>query len=97
MQGLRRIPGVACPEPEGAFYVFPSIRGTRLTSRQFEQLALQEAGVALLSGTAFGRYGEGYVRLSYANSLENIHRALERLEAMVRRYARTGRQGRRKS
>lgn len=85
--GLRSIPGVRCPEPEGAFYVFPSIQDTGLTSRQFEDRALTEAGVALLSGAAFGQYGEGYVRLSYANSQENIRKAIERLDKFVRSVA----------
>jgi aspartate/methionine/tyrosine aminotransferase len=82
--GLRSIPGVKCPEPEGAFYVFPSIRGTGLASGEFETRAMSEAGVALLSGSAFGEFGEGYVRLSYANSQENINKALERLDRFVR-------------
>ena len=82
-EGLRQIPGVACPEPEGAFYAFPSIKGTGIPSQEFQERALNEAGVALLSGTSFGAFGEGYVRLSYANSQENIKKALERLEAFV--------------
>jgi len=82
--GLRGIPGISCPEPEGAFYVFPSIRGTGLSSGEFETRAMSEAGVALLSGSAFGEFGEGYVRLSYANSQENINKALERLDRFVR-------------
>ena len=82
--GLRSIPGVNCPEPEGAFYAFPSIHGTGLTSTQFEEKAMNEAGVALLSGSAFGEYGEGYVRLSYANSQENIKKAIDKLDKMVR-------------
>ena len=82
--GLRSIPGVKCPEPEGAFYAFPSIKETGLSSSEFEERALREAGVALLSGSAFGEYGEGYVRLSYANSQENIKKALERLDKFVR-------------
>jgi aspartate/methionine/tyrosine aminotransferase len=82
--GLRSIPGLNCPEPEGAFYVFPSIHGTGLTSSEFEARAMNEAGVALLSGGAFGEFGEGYVRLSYANSQENIHKALENLDRFVR-------------
>ncbi len=82
--GLRSIPGVNCPEPEGAFYVFPSIHGTGLSSREFEDRAMAEAGVALLSGSAFGEYGEGYVRLSYANSQENIKRAIDQLDRFVR-------------
>ncbi len=83
-QGIRDIPGIECPEPEGAFYVFPNIEGTGLTSKQFEERAMNEAGVALLSGAAFGEFGEGYVRLSYANSQENIQKALAQLDAFVR-------------
>ena len=82
--GLRSIPGIHCPEPEGAFYAFPSIKATGLSSSEFEERAMSEAGVALLSGAAFGQYGEGYVRLSYANSQENIHKALEQLDKFVR-------------
>ena len=80
--GLRTIPGVSCPDPEGAFYAFPSIKGTGMSSADFEDRAL-EAGVALLSGAGFGSYGEGYVRLSYATSQDNIRLAVERLKNMV--------------
>ncbi len=82
--GLRSIPGVNCPEPEGAFYVFPSIKGTGLSSAEFEERAMNEAGVALLSGAAFGEFGEGYLRLSYANSQENLQKALAQLDKFVR-------------
>ena len=82
--GLRSIPGVNCPEPEGAFYAFPSIKGTGLTSAEFEDRAMNQAGVALLSGSAFGEFGEGYVRLSYANSQDNIKQAIDQLDKMVR-------------
>ena len=82
--GLREIPGLSCPEPEGAFYAFPNIKETGLTSAEFEDRVLNEAGVALLSGSAFGEYGEGYVRLSYANSQENIQKALDRLNQFVK-------------
>ena len=82
--GLRSIPGINCPEPEGAFYAFPSIKETGLTSAEFEARAMADAGVALLSGAAFGEYGEGYVRLSYANSQENIQRAISQLDQFVR-------------
>ena len=82
--GLRSIPGINCPEPEGAFYAFPSIKQTGLTSSEFEDRAMAEAGVALLSGAAFGEYGEGYVRLSYANSQENIQKAVAQLDRFVR-------------
>jgi len=82
--GLKSIPGVNCPEPEGAFYAFPSIKGTGLTSAEFEDRAMNQAGVALLSGSAFGEFGEGYVRLSYANSQDNIKQAIDKLDKMVR-------------
>ena len=82
--GLRSIPGINCPEPEGAFYAFPSIKETGLTSAEFEARAMAEAGVALLSGAAFGAFGEGYVRLSYANSQENISKAVAQLDQFVR-------------
>ena len=81
---MQSIPGINCPEPEGAFYAFPSIKGTGLSSQEFEDLAMAEAGVALLSGSAFGEYGEGYVRLSYANSQENIQKAIGQLDRFVR-------------
>ena len=84
VEGLQSIPGVICPLPEGAFYAFPSIKGTGLSSMEFESKALQEAGVAVLSGAAFGDYGEGYVRLSYANSVENLQKAISRLNLMVK-------------
>ena len=82
-EGLRSIPGVSCTEPEGAFYAFPGIRDTGLSSKEFQDRALMEAGVALLSGSGFGEYGEGHVRLSYANSRENINKALDRLDDFV--------------
>lgn len=83
-EGLRSIPNINCPEPEGAFYAFPSIKNLGLTSSEFEDRSLREAGVALLAGNAFGEFGEGYVRLSYANSQENIQKAIERLDKFVR-------------
>ena len=83
VEGLRKIPGVSCPLPEGAFYVFPSIRNTGITSHEFQERALPEAGLALLGGHSFGKYGEGYLRLSYANSLENLQEALRRLQEFI--------------
>jgi aspartate/methionine/tyrosine aminotransferase len=74
--GLNRIPGIHCVMPRGAFYVFPNITGTGMTSKELATGLLEEAGVACLSGTAFGEYGEGFLRFSYANSLENINTAL---------------------
>jgi len=79
--GLNDIPGITCLEPQGAFYVFPNITGTGLPSGQLADRLLADAGVAALSGTAFGRYGEGFLRFSYANSVENIEAALEAVRA----------------
>jgi aspartate aminotransferase len=79
--GLNDIPGITCLEPQGAFYVFPNITGTGLSSGELAARLLDDAGVAALSGTAFGRYGEGYLRFSYANSVENIEAALEAVRA----------------
>jgi aspartate aminotransferase len=80
--GLNTLPGVHCLLPQGAFYAFPNIRQTGLSSRDFAEKMLQ-AGVALLPGTAFGQHGEGYVRLSYANSMDNLKHALERMRAAL--------------
>src|SRR5438034_3720474 len=73
--GLRSIPGFQCARPKGAFYVFPNITRTGHSSRTLADLLLDEAGVACLAGTAFGEFGEGHLRFSYANSLENIEEA----------------------
>jgi aspartate/methionine/tyrosine aminotransferase len=83
VQGLNSIPGITCRTPKGAFYVFPNIKATGLTSAQCEDLLLQKAGVATLSGSSFGAYGEGYLRLSYANSVENLEKAVERIRAAL--------------
>jgi len=80
VDGLNAIPGITCVEPGGAFYAFPNITGTGMDSRTFEQFLMDKAGVAALSGTSFGKYGEGYIRLSYANSVEAIRKALARIE-----------------
>jgi aspartate/methionine/tyrosine aminotransferase len=79
--GLNAIPGVRCPMPQGAFYAFPNVQAFGRTSAELADYLLEEAGVAVLPGTAFGRNGEGYLRLSYANSMDNIERALERMAA----------------
>ena len=76
VEGLNAIPGITCTKPHGAFYVFPNIRGTGVKSAELARLMLEQAGVACLSGTAFGVHGEGHLRFSYANSLENIRTAL---------------------
>ncbi len=72
VKGLAALPGVRCFAPHGAFYVFPNITGTGIPSGELAKLLLEQAGVACLSGTAFGAHGEGYLRLSYANSMENL-------------------------
>ncbi len=77
--GLNAIPGVRCHVPRGAFYVFPNVRAFGRSSRELAEYLLDKAGVALLPGTDFGAGGEGYLRLSYANSSENIRRALQRI------------------
>jgi len=79
VEGLNRIPGITCVKPKGAFYVFPNITGTGMDSRSCADFLMEEAGVACLSGTGFGKHGEGYVRFSYANSVENIRKALDRM------------------
>ncbi|VDB00609.1 Aspartate aminotransferase [Olavius algarvensis spirochete endosymbiont] len=83
VEELNNIPGVTCLMPGGAFYVFPSVVGTGLSSKEFADFALEEAGVALLPGTNFGQYGEGFVRLCYANSQSNIRRGMARLKTAV--------------
>ncbi len=83
VEGLNAIPGIRCAMPEGAFYAFPNIEGTGRKSDHLATELLERGGVAALSGTAFGAYGEGYLRLSYANSLPNIRKALERIADVV--------------
>ena len=83
VNGLNDIPGFRCRMPHGAFYAFPNITGTGRSSRELAEALLTEAGVACLAGTAFGKWGEGYLRFSYANSVANIEKAL----AHVREWA----------
>ena len=83
VDGLNRIPGFRCLTPKGAFYVFPNIEGTGRHSQELADMLLYEAGVAALSGTCFGAYGEGFLRFSYANSEENLAKALDRIAAVV--------------
>jgi aspartate/methionine/tyrosine aminotransferase len=85
VEGLNRIPGFSCRQPHGAFYVFPNITGTGRKSRDLAEALLAEAGVACLWGTAFGARGEGYLRFSFANSLENIQKALDSIEGWVKK------------
>ncbi len=83
VEGLNAIPGFKCLKPRGAFYAFPNVKGTGWESRRLADYLLNEAGVACLSGTAFGAAGEGYIRFSYANSLDNIRLALTRVREAV--------------
>ena len=80
---LNDIPGFSCINPGGAFYAFPNISGTGLTARQFQDGLLEEVGVATVAGTSFGEYGEGFIRFSYANSIENIQAALQRIRVWL--------------
>ncbi len=81
--GLNAIPGVQCRVPQGAFYVFPNVSAFNRTSNWLADYLLEQAGVAVLPGTAFGAGGEGYLRLCFANSMENIQSALERISAAL--------------
>ncbi|MBF2021754.1 MAG: pyridoxal phosphate-dependent aminotransferase [Hydrococcus sp. C42_A2020_068] len=83
VEGLNTIEGISCLKPAGAFYVFPNVKQLPLSCGELADYLLEEAGVAVLSGTAFGKFGDGYLRLSYANSLENIQEALERIQAAI--------------
>jgi aspartate aminotransferase len=79
VKGLNQIPGFRCLFPSGAFYVFPNIKSFGKKSNEFADYLLKEAGVAVLSGTSFGEFGEGYIRISYANSIENLGKAINRI------------------
>jgi aspartate/methionine/tyrosine aminotransferase len=85
VSALNEIPGFRCALPEGAFYAFPNIEGTGWKSKPLADALLEQAGVACLSGTSFGAYGEGYIRFSYANSMENLMEAVRRVGAFLRK------------
>jgi len=82
VKGFNEIPGWKCSLPAGAFYAFPNITGTGKSAKDLANLLLNEAGVACLWGSAFGAYGDGYLRFSYANSLENIQEAIARIKKL---------------
>ena len=84
VDGLNRIKGVSARMPKGAFYVFANTTGTGWPSKRIADALLEQAGVAALSGTAFGSFGEGYLRFSVANSMENLMEALERIDAWTK-------------
>jgi aspartate aminotransferase len=83
VDGLRTIPGISCVRPKGAFYVFPNITRTGFSSKALADKLLDQAGVACLSGTSFGEFGEGHLRFSYATSMENIEEALKRIRGLL--------------
>jgi aspartate aminotransferase len=83
VEELNSIPGFSCVNPGGAFYTFPNISGTGMTARQAQDGLLEEVGVATVAGTSFGEYGEGFLRFSYANSVENIREALQRIRVWL--------------
>jgi aspartate aminotransferase len=83
VDGLNRIPGVVCRRPAGAFYVFPDISGTGWNERDLQRALLDEVGVAVLAGSSFGPHGAGHIRLSYANSMVNLERALDRITSLL--------------
>ena len=88
VNALNQMPGVSCVTPQGAFYVFPNIRGTGFKSVELQDRLLDEAGVACLAGTAFGRLGEGYLRFSYAASRADLSQAMERVSSFLARASR---------
>jgi aspartate aminotransferase len=83
VEELNEIPGFRCTTPKGAFYAFPNVTGTGQSSKVLADRLLDEAGVACLPGTSFGEHGEGYLRFSFANSLENIEEALRRMRELL--------------
>jgi aspartate/methionine/tyrosine aminotransferase len=88
VEGLNRLPGVSCATPKGAFYAFPNIKRTGWQAKALAASLLEDAGVAIIGGPDFGILGEGYMRLSYANSTENILKALDRMgEFLTKRRA----------
>jgi len=91
VEALGELPGFRCVNPGGAFYAFPNVSGTGLDARSLQNVLLQEAGVATLSGTSFGRFGEGYLRFSYAASLPALKEAIERIHGCLSRRQMPGR------
>jgi aspartate/methionine/tyrosine aminotransferase len=86
VKSLNEIPGFSCTTPAGAFYAFPNVKATGMPSKDLAELLLNEAGVACLNGAAFGAHGDGYLRFSYANSLENIQEAIKRIMSVSNRW-----------
>ena len=89
VKSLNDVPGFRCTSPAGAFYAFPNVTGTGVPSKDLADLLLNEAGVACLNGTAFGKHGDGYLRFSYANSLSNIEEAIRRIKSASERWVKS--------
>ena len=87
VEGLNSV-GLSCLKPQGAFYAFPSIKATGLSSMDFSQGLLKEQKVAVVPGSAFGKSGEGYIRISYASSMDNLRQALQRIQVFLRNKTR---------
>jgi aspartate/methionine/tyrosine aminotransferase len=87
VKGLNEIPGFRCVAPAGAFYAFPNVTGTGISSKELSEMLLNDAGVSCLNGAGFGKHGDGYIRFSYANSLENILEAVSRIRKLSQRWA----------
>jgi len=85
VDGLNEILGVSCRKPKGAFYAFPNIKKTGMKSKALAEYLLKEANVAMLAGSDFGKYGEGYLRLSYANSQQNLQKAIDRISSALKK------------
>jgi len=83
VDGLNKLPGVSCATPKGAFYAFPNIKRTGWKAKALASALLEDAGVAIIGGPDFGILGEGYIRVSYANSTENILKALDRMREFL--------------
>jgi aspartate aminotransferase len=83
VEGLNAITGMACQRSQGAFYAFPNVKSFGISSSEMADLLLEKAGVAVLPGSAFGEYGEGYLRLTYSNSIEKIQKAIQRIGEVV--------------
>jgi aspartate/methionine/tyrosine aminotransferase len=83
VDGLNKLPGVSCATPKGAFYAFPNIKRTGWKAKVLASALLEDAGVAIIGGPDFGILGEGYIRVSYANSTENILKALDRMREFL--------------
>ncbi|MBV9764732.1 MAG: aminotransferase class I/II-fold pyridoxal phosphate-dependent enzyme, partial [Acidobacteriaceae bacterium] len=85
---LGEVPGFRCASPGGAFYAFPNVEATGIPSKKLADFLLEEAGVSCLNGGAFGEHGEGYIRFSYANSIENLMEAARRMKDISKRWRR---------